>query len=261
MAYWGDNVKFLRRHRQLSQDALATDLHISRSKLNAHENGHTLNPPIEDLVAFSGYFGVSIDDLLKTNLGALPPDAVNRLIEGNESHSKGDHLRILSISVDKENKENIEYVPVKAKAGYRVGYSDPEFIAALPKFSFPGLPKGRTFRMFPTVGDSMLPIPEGSDILTSYIADWTTIKPGTPCIVIFNTEQDFVFKNVSPQPDGKLLLESSNSLYKPYTAHISGVLEIWRFERLITGNIPRGPTEMDEIKTMLLDLKKQLVQG
>ncbi|MDB5032680.1 helix-turn-helix domain-containing protein [Mucilaginibacter sp.] len=259
MVNWGNNVRFLRKHRRLSQDAMAQELHISRSKLNAHENGHTVNPPVEDLLAFSDYFGISIDDLLKTKLGELAVDELNKLIAGNEPYTKGNNLRVLAISIDRENKENIEYVPVKAKAGYRAGCHDPEFIAALPKYSFPGLPKGRTFRMFPTIGDSMLPIPEGSDILASYVGDWTTIKQATPCIVIFNSEQDFVFKNITQQSDGVLLLESNNGLYKPYTVHVSAVLEIWQFERFISQELPHQPTEMDELKTMLMDMKKQLM--
>jgi transcriptional regulator with XRE-family HTH domain len=259
MIYWGENVRLLRKHRQLSQDAMAEELRITRSKLNAHENGHTINPPVEDLLAFSGYFGISIDDLLKTKLGELPADKLDKLISGDEAYTKGNNLRVLAISVDKENKENVEYVPIRAKAGYRTGYRDPEFIASLPKYSFPGLPKGKTLRMFPTVGDSMLPIPEGSDILASYISDWTEIKPGTSCILIFNNEQDFVFKNVTQQPNGALLLESSNGIYKPYTVHISDVLEIWQFERFISQEFPRGPTEIDDLRTMLMDIKKQLM--
>src|SRR3546814_6005241 len=44
-------------------------------------------------------------------------------------------VRVLSITVDGDDKENIELVPVKASAGYLNGYADPEYIAELPKFS------------------------------------------------------------------------------------------------------------------------------
>jgi len=258
MAYWGDNVKFLRKHRGLSQDAMAKKLNISRSKLNAHENGHTLNPPVEDLLMMSQYFNISIDHLLKMNICDVGSERLDKLIGGSETYIQGEQLRVLAITVDAENKENVEYVPIKAKAGYRTGYGDPDYIAALPKYSFPDLTKGKTYRMFPTVGDSMLPIPEGSDILTSYVQDWTKLRSDTTCIVIFKSGNDFVFKNVTVQKDGNVLLKSTNELYEPYTVNVSGILEIWQFERYISKEVPQGPTELTELKTMLLDMKKQL---
>jgi hypothetical protein len=57
------------------------------------------------------------------------------------------NLRVLSISVDKEDNENIEMVPLKASAGYLNGYADPEYVAQLPKFYLPMFKQG-TYRGF-----------------------------------------------------------------------------------------------------------------
>lgn len=140
---------------------------------------------------------------------------------------RGTQIRVLAISVYKKNRENMEYVPIKAKAGYHSSFNDPCFISELPKFTFPNLPKGGTYRMFPTTGDSMLPIPERSDIITRYIEDWTSIRPDTLCIVILKGEQDFVFKQVTVQNDKTVLLKSLNNLYEPYQVPMDEVLEIW----------------------------------
>ena len=51
--YWATNIKFLRHREGLSQEDLANELNISRSKLNAHENGPTINPTVDDLFFFS----------------------------------------------------------------------------------------------------------------------------------------------------------------------------------------------------------------
>src|SRR5690606_30690262 len=91
------------------------------------------------------------------------------------------------------------------------------------------LPADGTYRMFPTVGDSMLPIPEGSDVVARYVQDWKSLKPDTLCIVILKNEQDFVFKQVSMQKEGTLLLRSLNGNYRPYTVHVDEVLEIWQY--------------------------------
>lgn len=258
MSNWGENVKFLRNRWQLSQDSLAKDLQISRSKLNAHENGHTINPPVEDLLMISEYFKISIDHLLKTNIRNLKDGDLDKLSLRDETYAKGDDLRVLAITVNSENTENVEFVPLKAQAGYRAGYSDPNYIATLPKYTFPNLARGKTYRMFPTQGDSMLPIPEGSDILTSYVQDWTKLKTCSPCIVIFRTGNEFVFKNVTVQKRGNVLLESTNEIYEPYNATASQILEMWQFERYISRDIPQAPTEINELKTILLDMKKQL---
>ncbi len=256
--FWADNVKFLRNRKKLSQESMAESLKISRSKLNAHENGHTVNPPVEDLFRFSDYFKISIDALLKIKLAQLGELKLRELEAGNDVYMAGGNIRVLAITVDKNDRENVEYVPVKAKAGYKAGYNDPEFIASLPKYSFPDLPRNGTFRMFPTVGDSMLPIPEGSDILARYVQDWTNIKAGTLCIIIFKGEQDLVFKKVTMQGEGILLLESLNEAYKPYTETAENVLEIWQFERLLSKDIPERATDLDELKSMIMDLKKEM---
>lgn len=241
----------------MSQESLAQSLHMSRSKYNAHESGQTINPTVEDLLRISDYFGMSIDSLLRVDLTKLSELKIKELEAGNDLYRKGTQLRVLSVTVDKEDSENMEYVPVKAKAGYRSGFSDPEFIAALPKFSLPNLPKSGTFRMFSTSGDSMLPIPEGADIIAGFVQDWTSIKPGTMCIMILRGEQDIVFKQVTPQDQG-FLLESLNRIYQPYTVAASDVLEIWKFHSYQTNEIPESDTDMQSMAKAIREIQGDL---
>lgn len=171
---------------------------------------------------------------------------------------KGTNLRVLAISTGKANKENVEYVPVKAKAGYRSGYANPEFIASLPKFSVPGLPQTGTFRMFPTTGDSMMPVPEGADVICRYVEDWTVLN-GTLCIVILDGEQDFVFKKVSVLPEGnKMLLESLNRAYEPYVISVGDVIEIWKFHSYFSKDVPERVSEVQHISQTMETILKQL---
>ncbi|TDB67333.1 XRE family transcriptional regulator [Arundinibacter roseus] len=256
--FFGTNIKFLRERKRLSQETLAEKLTLTRSKLNALENGQTKAPQPEDYINFSNFFKISVDTLLKVNLAQLSELKIRELEAGNDLYMTGSNLRVLAITVDGENHENIEYVPVKAKAGYRSGYADPEFLAALPKFRLPNLPTGHTYRMFPTTGDSMLPIPEGSDILGQYIEDWTSIRPGTPCIVILKGEGDFVFKQVSVLDDGTLYLGSFNTLYEPYTVHASEVLELWKYHSFQSRTLPLTETNMDQIMRVILDVKREV---
>ncbi len=248
--FFGPNIKFLRERRKISQESLAEKLHVTRAKLAALEIGQTKAPQPEDYIRFSDFFTISIDSLIKADLSKLGELKLRELEAGNDVYIMGGKIRVLAITVDKEQKENTEYVPVHAKAGYTSGYNDPQFIAQLPKFSLPNLPTDKSFRMFPIAGDSMLPIVQGSEIIAEYVEDWKNLKPQTPCVVILNGQQDFVFKMVTLQ-QRTFLLESLNTTYKPYEVGIADVLEIWQFYSYHSRHMPDGPTEMKEVKVLI----------
>ena len=104
--------------------------------------------------------------------------------------------------------------------------------------------------MFPITGDSMLPVVPGSEIIAEYIEDWKGIKPQTPCIVIMNGQQDFVFKMITLEERG-FLLESLNTAYKPYHVGADDVLEIWRFYSYHSRQMPEAVTEIREVKGLI----------
>jgi len=255
--FWASNLKHLRKRKKLSQEELAEKLGISRVKLNSHENGTSKNPPVEDLIKFSEFFHISIDSLLKVNLSRLNELKLRELEAGNDVYLTGGNIRVVAITVNKENRENVEYVPVKAKAGYVSGYHDPEFIATLPKYYLPNLPKQGTYRIFPISGDSMLPIADGSEILTRYVEDWKGIKKNTPCVLILKGEQDFVFKLVTVGTDS-FLLTSLNNLFQPYTVHAAEVLEIWQFESYTSNKFPAPESDLQQLSKIILGLQKDL---
>lgn len=60
----GEKLKRLRKSRGLSQEQLAAELSVSRQSVSKWELGES-KPEIENLIALSEYFNVSIDELLK----------------------------------------------------------------------------------------------------------------------------------------------------------------------------------------------------
>ncbi len=256
--FFNSNIRFLRERKRLTQEDFSQKLGLSRVKLAALESGRTENPTALDIIKFSEVFQVSIDSLFKVDLSKLSELKLRELEAGNDVYMTGSNLRILAISIDKSNKENVEYVPVKAKAGYRSGYSDPDYIASLPKFSLPNLPQSGTFRMFPTTGDSMLPLPEGSDVIGQFLEDWTSLKPGTLCILILKAEQDFVFKKVTLMPDKTLQLESLNQTYQPYQVSAGDVLEIWKYHSYQSRQIPQPFTDVQHISGTVYEILDRL---
>lgn len=229
--YINSNIKFLRKRKSLTQETMANAIGISRSKLAGYELN--INPPLDNLIGISDYLGVSIDVLLRKDLTSLSEYKLRQLLE-TDQFLRGRNLRILTTTVDAEGRELIEVVSQKAKASYLAGFSDPDFIEELPRFSLPFLPKDKKHRVFQVDGDSMLPVPEGAWIVCEYVDDWFTIRDGEKYVVV--TEQDGVtFKIAYNQIREKerLLLCSSNPIYKPFYVAITDVREVWRFRLMM----------------------------
>ncbi|PSL03840.1 XRE family transcriptional regulator [Cecembia rubra] len=229
--YLNANIKFLRKQKSLTQETLANALGISRSKLAGYELN--INPPLEIILEMADYFGVSVDILLRKDLGALSEYKLRQLLE-TDQFLRGRNLRILSTTVDAEGKELIEVVSQKAKASYLAGFSDPDFIEELPRFSLPFLPQDKKHRVFQVDGDSMLPVPEGAWLVCEYVDDWFSIKDGEKYVIV--TEQDGVtFKIAYNQIREKerILLCSSNPIYKPFYVLIADVREVWRYRLMM----------------------------
>ncbi len=256
--FFPSNIRHLRTNQKLSQDVMAKTLDISRVKLNALENGNTKNPTLDDLLRFSEYFGIGIDSMLKVDLSQLTPTKLGELQAGNDYYTTGTKLRVLATTVNSDNNDNIELVPVKAKAGYAAGYGDPDFIATLPVFSMPHLPQNRKYRMFPTTGDSMHPVPENAYVIGEYLEDWTSIKNETACIVITKNE-GIVFKLATMK--GKTMqLKSLNAIYTPYEVPVGEILEVWKFKNYIADALPEPETPIQEVARVLNEIKGILKQ-
>ncbi|HPC99110.1 MAG TPA: LexA family transcriptional regulator [Bacteroidales bacterium] len=236
--YFAENIKILRKRRGRTQDDVAFALNLKRSTLSGYENG-IAQPGIETLISFSGYFNVSIDTLLRVDISKLSESQIGELERGYDAYIRGSNLRVLATTVNSSNRENIELVNEKAKAGYATGYADPEYISELPVFWLPFLSENRKYRTFQLKGDSMLPIPDGSWVTGEFLQDWSTIVSGKAYIV-FTLDDGIVFKVVENhiKDDGKLVLYSLNPLYEPYEVHINNVKEIWKFVNYISSELP-----------------------
>ena len=123
--FFSSNIKYLRKHRGRTQDDVAFALNMKRSTLSGYENGVS-EPNIDALVAFSKYFNIAIDTLVKVDLSAITPSQLSQLERGYDVHLRGGNLRVLATTVNPDNVENIELVTERAKAGYATGFADPD---------------------------------------------------------------------------------------------------------------------------------------
>lgn len=255
--YFSSNLRLLRIRKNRTQEEIASVLKTKRSTLNNYEHG--VEPPYEMLIALADYFNLSVDTLVKVNLHSLSESQFKELENGFDVFIKGGKLRILATTVDSNNRENIELVPIKAKAGYTAGYNDQEFISSLPTFQLPFLSDQKKYRTFELDGDSMLPIPNGAFVVAEYVQDWNYLKDGNAYILL--TEEDgIVFKVVYNQIRKKknLLLKSLNPEYKPYEVPISEIKEAWKFVNYFTSELPEPLEGIDGLRSMIVELKNEM---
>jgi len=234
----GHNMKLLRKRASKSQEELAQELGLTRSSYSGYENG-VAEPNISTLSKVSHVYGITLDDLVHKDFSKYTENEWQVIDKGVYTDIKGSKLRVLTAMVDSNNDELIEMIPQAARAGYVAGYSDPDYIKVLPTFSLPFLSKEKKYRSFPIEGDSMPPVSHGSFVTGEFIQNWTTIKSGTPCIVV--TKNDgIVFKTVNNLLDTEKSLQlcSSNPLYPPYMVHANEILEVWKFVNYIAKELP-----------------------
>lgn len=256
--YFNSNIKFLRKRKGRTQDDVAFALDMKRPTLSGYEN-EVAKPSVEVLLAFSDYFKISVDTLIKVDLTALPESQLTQLERGFDVYIKGSNLRVLATTVDSDNEENIELVSEKAKAGYTSGFADPEYIRVLPTFKLPFLSRERKYRTFQISGDSMLPIPDKSYVTGEFMDNWSFIKDGQPCIIL-TLDDGIVFKIVENKiaQEGKLVLHSLNTLYTTYDIDVKDVKEIWKFVNFISSEMPDRNIEKDELVGEVKALRQEV---
>jgi len=248
------NLKYLRKKKGLTQQQFADAIGIKRSLVGAYEEDRA-EPKYELLKKIAAFYEFSMDEFINEEINDKWKPKLK---------SQGTNLRVLSISVDKDDNENIELVPVKASAGYLNGFSDPEYIRELPKFQLP-LPslKQGTFRAFEITGDSMLPIQPGSIIIGEYLDNWNDVKTGETYVIISRNE-GVVYKRAGNRfkENKELKLISDNKVYDPYQIAAEDILEIWKAKAYFSSSLPDPTPEptIETLSTMMAQMQKSLSQ-
>lgn len=275
MDEFGATLKSIREGKGLNQDELAKKLKISRATLSDYERGKT-EPNFSTLVSIAKFFHISVDNLLG-NLNQKGDDSqkqqkgnVKGNLLGNLTVQKGSKRGVAEpessytrmpqiITVDSEGRDNVVFVPIRARAGYLAGFQDPEYIQSLPTYRLPGLSHG-TFRMFEVQGHSMVPSFHESDIIIArYVENLLEIRDDRVYVVI--TQQDGILvKRVvnRVQRDGKLILNSDNQRhageYPPIVIGPEEILEVW-YAVVYMSRQMRAP---GELYNRLIDVETRL---
>ena len=241
MSYAGKNIKYLRKLRGWTQQEFATRLQIKRSLLGAYEEERA-EPRIDALEIISDMFKLSLDELLLKDI----------------SDTKGSYISKRRMQKLASGTNEIQWVPIKAAAGYLAGYADPEFLDELNTFTLPMLSPG-TYRAFEIVGDSMLPTPSGSVIVGEKVENLEDVKNNQTYIVISRTE-GIVYKRVmkNPKVKGKLTLLSDNPTYQPYTVNAADIVELWKANLIIGKANTQQRWDVNQLANLVNNLQEQV---
>ncbi|MEO0044654.1 MAG: hypothetical protein RL329_4103 [Bacteroidota bacterium] len=197
---------------------MAQKVGISRGSWSDYEKGRS-EPTASVLKKIRDYFEINIDDLFSKDLERLGFSEKEQIPESKE------RLKVLAITVNEQQKQNIELIPVKAIAGYAQSFSDLHFIKELPRFALPKLQEG-TYRAFEIQGNSMPPIQEGAIVIGRYVEHIRDLRDNKRYVVI-SKDEGLCFKRVFKSSNKCLILMSDNPEFAPFKVLMEAVLEAW----------------------------------
>jgi transcriptional regulator with XRE-family HTH domain len=243
MSVAGQNLKYLRKLRGLTQEEFAAKLGIKRSLLGAYEEERA-EPRLEVLETVGDMFKLTLDDLLRKELSDS---------KGGSYLSKRRAQKLAAAATGE-----IQLVPVKAAAGYLAGYADPEFLDELNTFTLPMLAPGN-YRAFEIVGDSMLPTPSGSVIVGEKVDDLEEVKSNQTYVVVSRNE-GIVYKRVmkNNKSKSKFTLVSDNTAYQPYNVNTEDVLEVWKAQMIISKANTAHRWDVNQLANLVSNLQDQV---
>ncbi|NNV54568.1 XRE family transcriptional regulator [Limnovirga soli] len=276
--FFPSNLNYLRKQKQLTQDEAATALGLKRNTFSNYETGHS-EPDIATIITIATYFSVDLSNLLEIDLKEVRFNgsgfSSKKVEKGKDSgkvwgkvepqqHHFNEEMAVYSripkvITIDSHGNDNMVMVPVKARAGYLLGYGDTEFIQTLPTYRLPGFTNG-TFRLFESQGLSMYPTFNDRDILvTQFVEKINEIRDDRVYVIVTRTDGVVVKRCLNRiKTDNKLILKSDNIKHREEYPNIivppEDILEVWYAIAYMSRQM-RSPSEM---YTRMIDLEARL---
>ena len=236
------NLKYLRKLRGWTQEEFSNKLKIKRSLLGAYEEERA-EPKIEVLEIVCHMFKITLDELILKDVSST---------QGNSYLEKRRQLKM------QNNLSEIQFVPMKAAAGYLAGYADPEFIDELNTFTLPMLSGGH-YRAFEIIGDSMLPTQSGSVIVGEKVDNLEEVKNSNTYIVISRNE-GIVYKRIQKnnRTKTKVTLVSDNPLYEPYQVNTDEIVELWQAQMILAKTNVQQRWDVNQLASLVNNLQEQV---
>ncbi|WP_207511106.1 XRE family transcriptional regulator [Longitalea luteola] len=287
--FFANNLSFLRKKKGLTQAEVATALGLKRNTFSNYETTHS-EPDLGTLEKIASFFDISIDELVSVDLSKGGLVELKEEDENKESHKltetepeyvSNDELPVSVvgstlfpyrrfqapkiITMDSQGEENIIYVPVKARAGYMLGYGDPQFIQSLSAYRLPGYTNG-TYRIFEVEGHSMFPTLQDADRVISRWADISDVRDDRVYVLVTRSQGILIKRLINRYHEGKIIVKSDNNHageFPTIVLDVDEIAEIWYVVERWTRQLP-GPGEIYKrlvnIEAELAMLKQRMGQ-
>lgn len=196
--------------------------------------------------------------------GTVQPQQTNAFAKKqplNEEYVEGKKLRMLSVTVDQKNRENIEYVSQKDVHSYITRFGDPEYLESLARFQLPMLPEGELYRAFEAGKDALGGMGPGSVIVGRYVRNWYSLKDQQVHILVTRSKGIICRKIANQiQEKGSLLLLSDGTELKAAEVSVEDVLEIWEAKAFISMYVPDTDVSLHKLTDMVMNLQQEVMR-
>lgn len=259
--FLSNNIKFLREVNNVSQTELGLQLSKVKQTISHWEQGKG-EPSASELYKLATFFGLSVNEIMLTKLDdgnySKKLKIQKNVPKGNhQGNYEGNYLTEnvktsvvvepitkyqsipKAITVDSTGRENILLVPVKARAGYLLGYGDEKYLRTLPAFSMPGYTNG-TYRMFEVQGQSMFNTFNDGDRCIARWVGISDIKDGRVYVLI--TKEGILVKRcLNRLANGLIIVKSDNNYHGEYPNQViqaEDIIEVWYVVEKLTRHLP-----------------------
>lgn len=206
------NLKFLRKQKGLTLEAMAERVAIKKNTLNNYELGVT-EPGLSTLILLSHFFGFSIDELARVDLSG-----------GDETGKPGVFAPSLL--------QNNSLVPILDPKKIGVPTSLPTSAMSFPAYLFsPGVMVG-----FQAEGEAMNPTIKPGDYLIARPVEPLEVRAGQVYLVSFGQgETELVVRRAYYYHEsGVVVLTADNSDYSELTVPVTGDVRLYHVEGCVT---------------------------
>ena len=272
--FFKKNIAYLKKKNNETYDSIGLQANCSGNTVSFWIN-KDFEPRMSELEKLAKYFEISIQDLLYSDLSNVQVSKnmgikktgtdVQLNVQADVQLKQNNVLTepLVSygmprfITVDSQGDENCLYVPVKARAGYLSGLTDPTFIETLPTYRLPGLNNG-SYRIFEVDGHSMFPTFHDKDKAICRAETVDKIRDDRTYVLITKNDGILCKRLINRASQGVIICKSDNNHkgeYPPIVLDVSEILEVWYVTDKWTKQLPSP----GEIYKRIIDLEADVI--
>lgn len=254
MSFFGQNIKKIRKIKQISQSQFADLFKLTRASIGAYEEGRS-EAKVDTIIQIANHFSISVDSLLTKEL------TVNDLY----------HFDLVNKDLDKYHhiKENgttasftgIPLVSDKIFTEYLANIGNFDFINSLPKIKLP-VDNPSHLRAFVQYGNAMQYNNSGifhGDIVIVEQIEIDKLEADKLFIVI--THNQVYLRRFETENNSSLAFKTDNFDYEAFQVQRNEIMELWMVKYIFTKHVSssnKSSNRIDDLERRLRDIEERM---